>query len=69
MTPKERRQQKLIDEYRRNTGRDPVTRFPNDPDWEYEGSKKDREALEQRISMIEDERALRGQEVLFFDEA
>lgn len=35
--------------YRQNTGKDPVTRFPDDPDWLYRGTKDEREDLERRV--------------------
>ena len=68
MTPEERRQQVLIEEYKKNVGKPPETCFPDDPDWQYMGTKEEREALEQRVTMMEDERALRGQEVFVLDE-
>lgn len=67
MNDKDRRQQRLIELYRKNTGREPVARFPDDPDWEYEGSREEREALKQRIDALEDERVMRGQGVLDLD--
>ena len=37
------------DRYRENVGRDPETRFPDDPDWRYRGTKAEREELADRI--------------------
>lgn len=68
MTAKERQQQRLIELYRESTGREPVTRFSDDPDWNYAGSSDEVEALRQRLDRIEDERVMRGQEAFDFDE-
>lgn len=35
--------------YRENVGRDPVTRFPDDPDWRYRGTKAERDELLEKI--------------------
>lgn len=40
---------KEAERYRENVGRDPVTRFPDDPDWRYRGTKEEREELERRV--------------------
>jgi hypothetical protein len=48
--------------YRENVGRDPETRFPDDPDWEYRGTKAEREELAERIR---EEAVIEGQEALF----
>lgn len=37
------------DLYRENVGREPVTRFPDDPDWVYRGTKAEREELAEKV--------------------
>lgn len=51
--------------YAANTGREPETRFPDDPDWLYRGSKAEREDLEQRLGLGEEPVVIEGQEELF----
>jgi len=53
--------------YAKEMGREPVTRFPDDPDWTYKGSKGEREELAQRIGIIGDDApvVIEGQEELF----
>lgn len=35
--------------YRENVGKEPETRFPDDPDWLYRGTKEEREELARRV--------------------
>jgi hypothetical protein len=48
--------------YRENVGKEPETRFPDDPDWRYRGTKSEREELERRL---EEPVVIEGQEELF----
>jgi hypothetical protein len=50
--------QMLIEKYTRNVGHPPITRFPDDPDWNYRGGKVEREKLEEPV-------VIEGQERLF----
>jgi hypothetical protein len=49
--------------YRENVGREPETRFPDDPDWLYRGTKDEREDLASRVLADDDLNA--DQEPLF----
>ena len=65
MSVQPRRQKEL---YTKDTGHEPETRFPDDPDWNYKGTKQEREELAQRIGIIEDDDlpvVIEGQEELF----
>lgn len=57
--------EKLIRAYEENTGRKPVTRYPDDPDWRYRGEKSEREELERRLGVLEEPVKIEGQEELF----
>lgn len=51
--------------YSENTGHAPETRFPDDPDWNYRGTKTEREELERRFGLTEEPIVIEGQEELF----
>ena len=52
--------------YRELTGKEPETRYPDDPDWRYKGSKREREELEERMGIGDDDVpvVIEGQEEL-----
>lgn len=58
---KKPREQEL---YEKEFGREPETRFPDDPDWNYRGSKAEREEMEQRFGFGEEPVVIEGQEEL-----
>lgn len=51
--------------YERATGKRPETRFPDDPDWSYRGTKKEARELEDRFGLSEEISVIDGQEELF----
>lgn len=51
--------------YEQLTGKKPETRFPDDPDWRYRGTKREREELEDRFNLGEEISVIEGQEELF----
>jgi hypothetical protein len=60
--------EQLIERYRELMGKEPITRFPGDPDWEYKGGKAAFEELQRRMGILDDEaepRKIEGQEELF----
>lgn len=61
----EKRRRWERENYSQNTGRPPETRFPDDPDWNYKGTKAEREALEERFGLGEEPVVIEGQEELF----
>lgn len=52
--------------YRELTGKDPKSRYPDDPDWKYKGSKREREELAERMGIGDDDGpvVIEGQEEL-----
>jgi hypothetical protein len=42
-------EEQIAEEYRRATGKAPETRFPDDPDWFYRGTRAEREELRERM--------------------
>jgi len=64
-TDAEKRRRWEREQYKKNRGRDPETRFPEDPDWQYRGSKAEREAMEERFGFKEEPVVIEGQEELF----
>ena len=68
-TDAEKRRRWERENYTQNTGRDGEARFPDDPDWNYRGTKAERDALGKRFHLgEEDDEApvvIDGQEELF----
>ena len=60
--------QRLVEQYIRETGRDPRNLPEDHPDhwqWNYRGTKEEREALATTMGLTEDRPVIEGQEELF----
>lgn len=43
------------DLYTEATGREPETRYPDDPDWSYRGRKEEKDALGKKLGVVDDD--------------
>lgn len=63
-----RRDEEIIHDYQSSVGKPPETRFPDDPDWNYKGTKAEREELLGRLGLVDDDEGpplIKGQEELW----